>query len=136
MSANGPEPATASTDPDPIVALIPEAGRRFMTEIPWPPGRMGETAEQRFVDWHSSSGPFPMTQLRVVGRALTVTDPFVRTVQRGAARPEPGSGVWAAVCGLRASTPTFMGFPTYRDGPVGRRRGSRILLTRWTMVRG
>jgi hypothetical protein len=39
--------ATAATDPDLIVALIPEAERRFMTEIPlaasgpWEPGAQG-----------------------------------------------------------------------------------------------
>jgi hypothetical protein len=43
--ADGPNLyATAATDPDLIVALIPEAERRFMTEIPlagsgaWEPG--------------------------------------------------------------------------------------------------
>lgn len=43
--ADGPNLyATAATDPDPVVARIPEAQRRFMTEIPlfasgpWEPG--------------------------------------------------------------------------------------------------
>ena len=45
LYADGPSLyATAATDPDPIAAKIPEAERRFMTEIPlaasgpWQPG--------------------------------------------------------------------------------------------------